>query len=255
MLTMMIILCNWIWKNEYALKRWREGVVGNFFKKEDEADPGNYPGITLLSTVGKTFCKILNDRMGTMLRKDETISEGQAGFRPNRSCVDHVYTLGTTIQGRKDAGLTTYCSFLDVQKAYATVWRNGLWKNVWEIGIRGKMWRMMKNTINTECARSAVMLDGEIPKYVDILQGVAQECTLSPNIFKVYIDGMIVTVEAAKQGVTMGEDTVSGLMFADEFVGISETPEGLQQQIEKALEYNRKWGVTALVKKLRSSCM
>ena len=55
--------------------------------------------------------------------------------------------------------------------------------------------------------------------YVDILQGVAQECTLSPNLFKI----LIVAVEAAGQGVTVGEDTVSGLMFADDFVGISES--------------------------------
>ena len=46
-----------------------------------------------------------------MLEKEEKISEGQAGFRPNRNCVDHVYTLGKIIQGRKDAGLTTYCFF------------------------------------------------------------------------------------------------------------------------------------------------
>ena len=46
---------------------------------------------------------------------------------------------------------------------------------------------------------------------------------------------MIVATEAAKQRVTVGEDTVSGLMFADGFVGISQTPEGLQKQIEKAL--------------------
>ena len=32
---------------------------------------------------------------------------------------------------------------------------------------------------------------------------------------------MIVVVEAAKQGVTMGEDTVSGLRFADDLVEIS----------------------------------
>ena len=63
------------------------------------------------------------------------------------------------------------------------------------------------------------------------------------------INDKIVAVEAAKQGVTVGEDTVSELMFADGFVGISETPEGLQKQIEKALEYTRKWRVTANVKK------
>ena len=79
---------------------------------------------------------------------------------------------------------------------------------------------MMKNM--TECSRSALMLDGETSKYVDILRGVARGCTLSPNLFKVCVNGMIVAVEAAKQGVTVEEDAVSGLMFADnlwEFYG------------------------------------
>ena len=62
-----------------------------------KADPGNYRGITLLSTVGKIFCRILNDGVGKMLEKEEKISEGQAGFRPNRSCIDHIYTLGKII--------------------------------------------------------------------------------------------------------------------------------------------------------------
>ena len=59
------------------------------------------------------------------------------------------------------------------------------------------------------------------------------------------IEDLIVAVEAARQGVTVGEDAVSGLMFTDDFVAISETPEGLQKQTEKALEYTRKWRVTA----------
>ena len=42
---------------------------------------------------------------------------------------------------------------------------------------------------------------------------------------------------------------MSGLMFADDLVGISEAPEGLQEQIGKALDYTRKWKVTANVKK------
>ena len=82
----------------------------------------------------------------------------------------------------------------------------------------------------TECARSAVMLDGEISNYVDILQGVAQGCTLSSNLFEVYINDMIGAVEAAKQGVPVGDDTVSGLMFADDFVCKSETPEGFRNK-------------------------
>ena len=87
------------------------------------------------------------------------------------------------------------------------------------------------------------MLDGEISKHVDILPGIAQGCTLSPNLFKVYINEMVVAVEAAKRGLTMGEDMVSRLIFADDFVGISETPKRLQKQIEEALEYTKKWRV------------
>ena len=90
---------------------------------------------------------------------------------------------------------------------------------------RKDMWRIMKKM--TGCARSVVMRDGEISKYVDVL---ARSCTgmytISPNLLKVYINDMIVAVEAAKQGVMMVEDTASGFMFADDFVGISETPEG-----------------------------
>ena len=128
------------------------------------------------------------------------------------------------------------------------------------------MWRMVKNL--TGCARSAVMLDGETSTYVEIiysmyiyyiyiyiLQGVAQGCTLSHNLFKVPIDDVIEVVEEAKQGVTVGEDTVSALTFADNFVGISETPEGLQKRIGKALKFTRKLRVTANAKNVRSSRM
>ena len=60
---------------------------------------------------------------------------------------------------------------------------------------------------------------------------------------------MIVTVEAATQGVAVGDDAVSGSIFSDCFVGIAEAPEGLQKQIENALEYTRKRRVSANVKK------
>ena len=55
------------------------------------------------------------------------------------------------------------------------------------------------------------MLDGGIVNYVDTLKGFAQKRTLS-YLFKVYA---IVAIEAATQGVPVGEDTVSNLMLAN----------------------------------------
>ena len=63
------------------------------FKKGDREYPANYRGITLLSIVGKVFCKILNNRLVQCLDKEGALHEGQAGFRINRSYMDNVYTL------------------------------------------------------------------------------------------------------------------------------------------------------------------
>ncbi len=35
--------------------------------------------------------------------------------------------------------MSTDTAFIDVKKAYDTVWRQGLWKRLWDEGVRGKM--------------------------------------------------------------------------------------------------------------------
>ena len=84
-----------LWCEETVPKQWRDSL----FKKSDGEDPGNYRGITLLSVVGKVFCKILN-RLVQCLDKGGALHEGQAGFRVNRSCMDNIYTLNEIVQGR-----------------------------------------------------------------------------------------------------------------------------------------------------------
>ena len=87
-------------------------------------------------------------------------------------------------------------------------------------GIKGKMWRVLKKM--TECTKSAVMLDGELSKFFDIEQGVPQGCTLSPTLFQVFINDLLEVVEAVRKGVKVGdtETSVSGMLFADDFVGV-----------------------------------
>ena len=78
----------------------RGSINSKLFKKREEADSGNYRGVTLLSIAGKTFRKILNN----IMEKKDNISEEHAGFRLSRSRVDHAYTLGNVVQYMKDAG-------------------------------------------------------------------------------------------------------------------------------------------------------
>ena len=121
-------------------------MVVNILNKREKADPGKNRGITLLNTGGKICCKVLNDGMGTTMDEDKT-SEWQAGFRPNRNSVDRVSTILKTIQGRKDAGLTTYfVLFLSrcTEGLRHRVEKCTVGEKLWEMGMRGKMWRTMK---------------------------------------------------------------------------------------------------------------
>ena len=124
------------WREQFVPPPWREGLIVNLFKKGDKEDPGNYRGITLLNVVGKVFCKVLNEMLVTYLDRGQVLHEGQAGFRVKRNCIDNLYTLNEIVQGRLKEGKKTYTLFLDVQKVYDTVWRNGLWFKLWELGVK-----------------------------------------------------------------------------------------------------------------------
>ena len=123
-------------------------MIVSLFKKGDREDPGNYRGITLLNLVGKLFNKVLNYRLLQWLEEHNKLSESQAGFRFGRSCVDNIFILIEVIQGRLQESKKTFSFFLDIKKAYDTVWRDRLWYSMREMGIQGKLWRVIRNIYN-----------------------------------------------------------------------------------------------------------
>ena len=82
------------------------------------------------------------------------------------------------MQGKLREDKKTYAFFLDIQKAYDTVWHDGLWYKLWDMGVKGRMWHVMK--IMYMSSRSAILLDGEKSDLFNVDQGVAQGCSLSP---------------------------------------------------------------------------
>jgi len=53
----------------------------------------NYRVITLLSTFGKIFTKVINDRLSVCAECYNVNIEGQAGFRKHMSTVDNIFVL------------------------------------------------------------------------------------------------------------------------------------------------------------------
>ena len=71
-------------------------------------------------------------------------------------------------------------------------------------------------------------LEGEKSDTFKIEQGVAQGCSLSPILFSVFINDLLKEVEQTGLGIQLRSGkTVRGMLFADDFVGISDSKESL----------------------------
>ena len=65
----------------------------------------------------------------------------QGGFQEHFSCMHIAFTLQEAIQSLHEHGKKTYVTYLDVRKAFDTVWHEGLLVKVHENGIKGQAWQ------------------------------------------------------------------------------------------------------------------
>jgi hypothetical protein len=228
-----------VWDMEEFPSQWMRGVICPLFKGGDVQDCGDYRGIALLSIVGKVLGRVLNSRLMAFAESGEIVEE-QFGFRPGRGCVDAAFVFSEVVKGRKDIGKATFCAFIDVRKAYDRVWRDGLWKRLWEAGVKGKMWRVLRALYKE--VKSCVMVDGELSEWFETLVGVRQGCVLSPVLYSLFINGFAKFLkEKSVGGVKVAEEWLRLLLFADDIVLFAESEEELQEMLNLLSEYCRRW--------------
>ena len=81
----------------------------------------------------------------------------------------------------------------------------------------------------TECTKSATMLDGKYRIMLILYKELEKHVRYLPHYPRSSIYDLVMALEEAKQEVKIGEDRMSGLMFADDAVGISGTT-GLREK-------------------------
>ncbi len=62
----------------------------------------------------------------------------QNGFRKNRACIDHVYTLTSIIRNRLAENKSMFTCFIDMQKAFDWVDRDFLFYELLKYNIDGQ---------------------------------------------------------------------------------------------------------------------
>ena len=224
-------------ETEKIPSQWMKGIIFPIYKAGDGRKPDNYRGISLLSVVAKVYTAVLHRRLSQWCEENNIISEEQGGFRPGRGCADQIYVLWNILMNR--VGQKTYCCFIDLKKAFPSVWRNGLWKRLWDEGVRGKIWRIIRSLYeNTE---SCVLIGEEKTNYFDVDVGVRQGCILSPTLFSIYINSMAEEINQSGIGIEVLGSRIAILLYADDIVLIAESAGDLQRGMHLITYWSRKW--------------
>ena len=106
---------------------------------KNHSDPKNYRPIALTSCICKTLERMVNNRLVWYLDSKHIITEHQSGFRRRRSTVDNLVMFESAIRDSFINKRHLVAIFFDLEKAYDTTWKYGILRDLFEVGLRGRL--------------------------------------------------------------------------------------------------------------------
>lgn len=165
-------------------------------------------------------------------------------FRKGRSCSDAIFTIEQLIQKRREFNLPTCILFIDYQKAFDRLSRNKLWEIMYDKGFPGHIVKVVQSLY----FKSEIMIDkgGTMSdNTLEINQGVRQGCPLSPALFSIYIDEIIVQWQSnLTTEFKVGSTILNTILFADDQTILSSSEDNLQIAAYKLNEIANKFNMT-----------
>ena len=114
MLPTYVNLFNLVFDYGIIPESWTVGTIKPIFKhKVDPKLPENYRPITLLSSFGKLFTLIINNRLQKYADKYNIMNDTQTGFRKGYSTSNNLFILKSLIDILHSKKKILYCCFID----------------------------------------------------------------------------------------------------------------------------------------------
>ena len=161
--------------------------------------------------------------------------------------MDAIFVVRQIMEKARERGLRLHFNFIDFKAAFDTIWRKALWMMLNKIGIPNKIVSILKSMYqNTECA---VMIEGSISKWFRVDVGVRQGCLLSPVLFNVFLEFVMMELHSLDGALTYADDTSMDVRYADDTTLLSAMFEKLQLSTTELEVACARWGMRINVDK------
>ena len=142
-------------KHGMVSSNWCQDFITLIHKEGPKHNPGNYRGLCIMNSLLKLLCSMLNERLTLYCNTRNLINKEQIGFQKNSRTSDHILTLKAIVNKyvTDKEGKKLYTCFIDFKKAFDSVWHDGLFREVENIGINGNILDLIKSIYKkTKCA-------------------------------------------------------------------------------------------------------
>ncbi|GJW87601.1 retrovirus-related pol polyprotein LINE-1 [Tanacetum coccineum] len=174
------------------------------------------------------------------VRRETEVAENQFGFMPGRSSMEAIHIIRTHMEKYRERQKDLHLAFLDLEKAYYSVLRQLIWKTLRDKGTPMKYIKVIQDMY--EGARICVRTPTGNSEYFLVDVELHQGSAISPYLFALILDEL-------SRGIQ--ESIPWCLIFADDIVLVSDTPDGLNRRLEQWREMLENKGLRVSRKKTK----
>ena len=174
----------------------------------------SYRGITLTSMVSKVLEFLMLERLESVFVAAGLPHINQSAYRRAVSCADATFATQEVIARYLREGSRVYMCLYDLQKAFDSVEYPVLLQKLFDAGVNGKMWRLLKSWY--EGGSCQARLEGKLSQSFPVGRGVKQGSVLSPALFLLVMDPLLRQLQASGLGLTINKYYAGGYMHADD---------------------------------------
>lgn len=196
-------------------------------KGGDTQDISNYRPIFSSSIFLKLFEYCILDK----IRPYFHFSDHQHGFRPSHSTITANLILKETILNYTSKNSTVYASFMDLSKAFDKVSHDKIIDKLTKLQIPNILINALKTLITNH--KTQVQYGSGKSKLLEIGNGLRQGGILSPFLFNVYINDVLLKITKCKIGCRLGLSSSNIIAYADDLVLLAPTKNALQLLINE----------------------
>ena len=215
----------------------KAGLVIPVYKRQgkDPLKVNSYRGITLSPVLSKVLEIVLLQCLSTLREEQGFPDQLQTAYQKGVSCIDAIFATQEILSNHLQEGGTPYLCLFDMEKAFDSVEFPTLLQHLFNRGINGKFWRLIKNWYKN--AQSRIRINNQLSEPFTVQRGVKQGSVLSPTLFLFVMDDLLKQLREEKHGLSVCRTYIGAAVHADDLRTTAASKEVLRLQAKEIARF------------------